>query len=195
MKSKIAHRKPAARRAAGVTLPEVLIAIFVLGIGIMAVTSLVFIAGHFGRQAVRHTEAARIARAVANYLETMDGPWWDRFAPPPASFVEIVSRKDSSWSPRWPVTNPDSSWPKDLRPNYTNRPAPKRDGEPLVWYCMIRRLQVQTNIYQLDITVYADADADEELDLYLPIPADPQIPLKPKEPKIKTFVTQIIRPE
>ena len=148
MKTKIANRKPAARSTAGMTLLEVLIAIFVLGIGIMAVTSLVFVAGHFGRQAVRHTEAARIARAVANYIETMDGPWWDRFAPPPASFVEILSRKDATWSPRWP----GSWWPKDLQPNYTNRPAPKRDGEPLVWYCMISSLQAQTNIYQLNIT-------------------------------------------
>ena len=43
MKTKIANRKPAARSTAGMTLLEVLIAIFVLGIGIMAVTSLVFV--------------------------------------------------------------------------------------------------------------------------------------------------------
>ena len=102
MKTKIAHRKPAARNTAGMTLLEVLIAIFVLGIGIMAVTSLVFVAGQFGRQAVRHTEAARLARAVANYLETMDGPWWG----PPAAITQPTFVVIPSQAPNRPLDLP-----------------------------------------------------------------------------------------
>ena len=84
-------------------------------------------------------------------------------------------------------------------------------AEPLVWYCKITSLQAQTNIYQLDITVYADTDADEALNVELPPPMDLGIPLRLKdprnqfvrlagqagitEPRVATFVTQIIRPE
>ena len=177
MKTKIAHRKPAARNTAGMTLLEVLIAIFVLGIGIMAVTSLVFIAGHFGRQAVRHTEAARIARAVANYLETMDGPWWGQLAAiTHPTFVVIQSK--------------DPNWPLDLQPNYTVRGGtpptggwPARDGEPLVWRGVISSLSMQTKLYQLDITVRADTNVNQLFDA-------PKV-----DPPVRTFVTQIIRPE
>ena len=176
MKTKFAHRKPAARNTAGMTLLEVLIAIFVLGIGIMAVTSLVFVAGQFGRQAVRHTEAARIARAVANYLETTRGTWWDDLDSSNPPFVEIRSK--------------DTRWPLDLQPNYTVRGGtpptggwPARDGEPLVWRGVISSLSMQTKLYQLDITVRADTNVNQLFDA-------PKV-----DPPVRTFVTQIIRPE
>ena len=181
MITKIVRRKPVARRAAGMTLPEVLIAIFVLGIGIMAVISLVFAAGHFGRQAVRHTEAARISRAVANFFETMDGPWWSAFdASPPVSSMKILSHQ-------MPAPNP-----KELRPNYTKRNGTSaRDGEPLVWRCIIARSADPqlTKLYELRITVSSDADLDERFD------ARDFVGDQDADPPVRTFVTQIIRPE
>ena len=183
MKTKIVRRKPVARSAAGVTLPEVLIAIFVLGIGIMAVISLVFAAGHFGRQAVRHTEAARISRAVANFFETMDGPWWSAFDPPSSvSTMEILSQQ-------MPAPNPPE---KELRPNYTMRNGTSaRDGEPLVWRCIIARSAYPqlTKLYELRITVSSDADLDERFD------ARDFVGDQDADPPVRTFVTQIIRPE
>lgn len=59
---------------AGLTLVEVLVAIVILGVGVMSMLSVFFAAGRFSSNAARDNDACRIIEAVLDY--SMEFPDW-----------------------------------------------------------------------------------------------------------------------
>ena len=130
------------RENAGLTLIEVLVATMVLAVGILSIITVYFAAGHFGRQAIRQSEAARLSRDVANYMERQTTTWMDLVAmkSPPANRIHS----------------------EDLAP------YPFRSSANLVWRCRVRRYPTwkdESGLYVLDVAIHADDNGDRTFDL------------------------------
>ena len=126
------------RERTGLTLVEVLVATMVLTVGILAVISIFFAGGRLGRRSVRRAEAARLGRAVANYMERQTDP--ERLVTDSPIYSHTVG----------------TGWSGDASP------------VNLVWQCAVSEhlseSSTDARLYTLNITVSADADGYGQFD-------------------------------